>query len=456
MRKLFGTDGIRGNADTVLTDVLVRDIGRAVAVWAREGAAAPRIVVGRDTRTSGPRVEQAFVDGATAAGADVLLGGVLPTAAVAYLMNLLDCDVGIVISASHNPPQDNGIKVFGPGGWKLSVGAEADLEAMVGAVDDASAAGTSSELPEALDAYIAHLDAVATHDLRGLRAVVDCANGAASPVAKEALERIGVEVTMLNDSTDGARINDHCGALHPDVVAREAAKHGAIGITFDGDADRVLLADERGRLMDGDAILAILARELKDEGRLRNDAIVATVMANQALRRWCDEQAIKLVETPVGDRHVLEGMRDRDLVLGGEQSGHVIRLDRATTGDGILAAIGVLDAMAATRKSLADLIPFEPFPQVLVNVRTPRRDEAASDADVLAAVQGAEARLGSDGRVLVRPSGTEPLVRVMVEAPDERLASAVASDVADAVCAALEGTTGDARSAAPSEEQGTR
>ncbi len=444
MRKLFGTDGIRGNADTDLPDDLVRDIGRAVAVWAREGVAAPRIVVGRDTRTSGPRVERAFVDGATSAGADVLAGGILPTAAVAYLMNLLDCDVGIVISASHNPSQDNGIKVFGPGGWKLTTAAESDIEAIVGSVGDASTPGSASELPEAIDAYIAHLAAVATHDLRGLSVVVDCANGAASPVAAAALERIGVDATVLNDSVDGARINDACGALHADVVAHAASERGAIGITFDGDADRVLFSDENGRLIDGDAILAILARELKDAGRLRHDAIVATVMANQALRRWCDEQAIKLVETPVGDRHVLEALRDRDLVLGGEQSGHVIRLDRATTGDGILAAIGVLDAVAATAKSgkgsLADLVPFEPFPQVLVNVRTSRWDEAVWNQQVLAAVQGAEARLGSDGRVLVRPSGTEPLVRVMVEARDEQLASAVAAEVTDAVCEALEGT----------------
>jgi phosphoglucosamine mutase len=440
MRKLFGTDGIRGNADELLTDDLVRDIGRAVAVWAREGAAPPRIVVGRDTRASGPRVEAAFVDGATRAGADVLLGGILPTAAVAYLMNLLDCDVGIVVSASHNPAQDNGIKVFGPGGWKLSEGAESTIESMVGSVDDTSEPGSASELSQAHDAYIAHLDAVATHDLRGLRVVVDCANGAASPIAAQALARIGVDVTVMNDSLDGARINDACGALHPDAVARAAAERGAIGVTFDGDADRVVLADESGRLIDGDAILAILARELQAEGRLRNDAIVATVMANQALRRWCDERSIKLVETAVGDRYVLEALRDRDLMLGGEQSGHVIRLDRATTGDGILAAIGVLDAVAASGGSLADLIPFEPYPQVLVNVRTPRRDEAASDQRVLAAVQGAEARLGSDGRVLVRPSGTEPLVRVMVEAPDAGLASDVAAEVADAVCDALGGT----------------
>jgi phosphoglucosamine mutase len=439
MRTLFGTDGIRGNAGSDLTAELVRDIGRAIAVWAREGAERPRIVVGRDTRVSGPRLEQAFVDGACAAGADVMLGGVLPTAAVAYLMNLLDGDVGIVISASHNPPPDNGVKVFGPGGWKLSRDDERAIESMIGSVDDASDPGTASELPEALDAYIAHLDAVASHDLRGLRVVVDCANGAASPVAAAALERLGVDVSAINDSLDGSRINQDCGALHADVVAEAAGRLGAIGLTFDGDADRVLLADENGRLVDGDGILAVLAQELRSEGALRNDAIVATVMANQALRRWCDAEGIKLVETPVGDRHVLEAMRDRDVILGGEQSGHVIRLDRATTGDGILAGIGVLDAVAATGRRLADLVPFDPFPQVLVNVKTTRRDELASNERVQQAIADAEHRLGQDGRVLVRPSGTEALVRVMVEALDEPLAHTVADEVADVVCAELEG-----------------
>lgn len=440
MPKLFGTDGIRGNAETLLTDDLVRDVGRAIAVWAREGGERPRIVIGRDTRASGPRVESAFVDGATSAGADVLRGGVLPTAAVAYLMTLLDCDVGIVISASHNPPPDNGIKVFGPGGWKLSLGAEETIESMVGAVDDAPERGDVAELRDACDAYIAHVDAIATHDLRGLRVVLDCANGAAAQIAPDAFERLGCDVVALNTEVDGARINAACGALHPEVVSQAAKERDAIGVTFDGDADRVVLADENGRLIDGDAILAVLAHELKSEGRLRNDAVVATVMANQALRRWCDAEGIKLVETPVGDRHVLEAMRDRDLVLGGEQSGHVIRLDRATTGDGILAAIGVLDAVAASGRPLADLVPFDPFPQVLVNVRTKRRDDAVSDQRVLAAIDDAERRLGGDGRVLVRPSGTEELVRVMVEASDERVAAEVADDVADAVCAALGGT----------------
>ena len=439
MPKLFGTDGIRGNAETLLTDALVRDVGRAIAVWACEGAERPRIVIGRDTRTSGPRVEAAFVEGATSAGADVLRGGVLPTAAVAYLMTLLDCDVGIVVSASHNPPQDNGIKVFGPGGWKLSMGAEETIESMIGAVDDSAERGSATELAEARDAYIAHVDSIATHDLRGLRVVLDCANGAAAQVAPEAFERLGCDVIALNTEVDGARINHVCGALHPDVVVRAAKEQDAIGVTFDGDADRVVLADERGRLVDGDAILAVLARELRSEGRLRNDAIAATVMANQALRRWCESENIKLVETPVGDRHVLEAMRDRDLVLGGEQSGHVIRLDRATTGDGILAAIGVLDAVAASGRPLADLVPFDPFPQVIVNVRTSRREDATSDPSVLSAIADAERRLGSNGRVLVRPSGTEELVRVMVEASDEAVAAEAADDLAAVVCTALDG-----------------
>ncbi len=289
------------------------------------------------------------------------------------------------------------------------------------------------EIPEALDSYIAHIDSVASHNVRGLRVVVDCANGAASPVAPEALRRIGVDVTAINASLDGSLINEESGALHPEVIAEAAKSQRAIGLTFDGDADRVLLADENGRLIDGDAILAILAKELKDEGRLASEAIVTTVMANQALRRWCDGEGIKLIETPVGDRHVLEALRHHDLVLGGEQSGHIIRLDQATTGDGILAGIAVLDAVAATGRPLADLVPFEPFPQVLVNVKTNNREQIGSSDRVRSAIEAAEQRLHSEGRVLVRPSGTEPLVRVMVEAPEASLAAEIAEQVADVV-----------------------
>ena len=441
-RRLFGTDGIRGNADSDLTPDLVRDIGRAVGLAASNGvirkAQQPRIVIGRDTRMSGPKVQDAFVEGATSVGADVCVGGVLPTAAVAYLTTLLGFDAGVVVSASHNPADDNGIKLFGPGGWKLSTEQESSIEVLIadGEGSDATT-GSVSDLADASVAYVTHLCAVAPHDLQGMRVVADCANGAASAVVPQAFSRLGLEAIILNANLDGSRINDGCGALHPEVVIDAANEHGAIGLTFDGDADRVLLSDERGHLIDGDAILAILAQQLRDEGALTNNAIVSTVMANQALRRWCHEQDIELVEVAVGDRYVLEGMKSRGIVLGGEQSGHVIRLDRSTTGDGILVGLAVLDAVAASGRPLADLVPFEPFPQVLVNVRTPRRDEAEANGAIAAACEDVSRRLGDDGRVLVRPSGTEPLVRVMVEATDTKLATDVADEVAAVVATEL-------------------
>lgn len=442
-RKLFGTDGVRGNADSELVPELVRDIGRAVGRAASEGMIGPRrprprLVIGRDTRVSGPKLQDAFIEGATAAGADVSVSGVLPTAAVAYLTSLLAFDAGIVVSASHNPAQDNGIKVFGPGGWKLSVDQEAAIESLVaGGVPDADESGKMSELADASVAYVTHLCAMASHDVRGMRVVADCANGAASAIVPKTFARLGLEAVVLNANLDGGRINDSCGALHPEVVCEAAAEDGMIGLTFDGDADRVLLSDELGRIVDGDAIIAVLAQRLRAEGALGQDAIVATVMANQALRRWSHEQGIGLVEVDVGDRHVLEEMRRVGLTLGGEQSGHVIRLDRSTTGDGILIGIAVLDAVAASGGTLADLVPFRPFPQVMVNVRTPRRGDIEGNEAITAACAAARARLADDGRVLVRASGTEPLVRVMVEAADQTIAQQVADDVAAAVRAEL-------------------
>jgi phosphoglucosamine mutase len=444
VRKLFGTDGIRGNADADLVPDLVRDIGRAVAHASSNGVIGhskrPRFVIGRDTRVSGPKVQDAFIEGATAAGADVAVGGLLPTAAVAFLTGLLGFDLGVVISASHNPPHDNGLKLFGPGGWKLSVEQESTIEQLIAeGVPDAEEPGVATELPDASVAYITHLCAMASRSLSGMRVVADCANGAASAIVPQTFDRLGLEAIILNANLDGARINDGCGAMHPEVVAQVAAEEQAIGLTFDGDADRVLLADEHGRVIDGDAILAILASRLRSEAALPGDAIVATVMANQALRRWCHESDITFHEVPVGDRHVLEGMRSRGHVLGGEQSGHIIRLDRATTGDGILVAIAVLDAVSASGGTLADLVPFEPFPQVLINVATPDRAAAESNAAISAACEAAQRRLGDDGRVLVRPSGTEPLVRVMVEASDEAVAKQVADEVADVVRAEIGG-----------------
>jgi phosphoglucosamine mutase len=435
MRKLFGTDGIRGAVDVDLTPDLVTDVGRALAMACRNGvfgpaSARPRFVVGRDTRSSGARFEAAITEGLTDAGADVFLGGVLPTAAVAYLTAATDADAGVVLSASHNPPPDNGIKVFAPGGWKLTIDAEREIEALIGAVVSADR-GDVAEMPAALDAYVDHLVAGAG-DLGGLRIVVDCAYGAAFRAAPDAFRRLGADVTAINATDDGDRINDGCGALHPDVVGAESRTRNAIGITLDGDADRVLCTDEEGNLVDGDAILAILAAHLRETDRLAGNGVVVTVMANQALRSWCASEGIDVVETAVGDRHVLESMRERNLVLGGEQSGHVIVADRATTGDGILTAIEVLEAVAAHGGRLAGVVPFRPMPQVLVNVRTNGGPVTEGDG-LRAAIDEAQQRLAGDGRILVRRSGTEPVVRVMVEAPDHALASELAADIAAAV-----------------------
>ena len=443
-RKLFGTDGIRGRVGDDLTPELTRAVGAAVATACRQGVLCnpspqPRIVIGRDTRTSGPMLEQEFIDGVVSGGANVLVGGILPTAAVAYLTALLGCDAGVVISASHNPPADNGIKLFGAGGWKLTPKAESTVEDLVGETGPAAESGRVETLGDAIESYLSHLTAATSHDLSDLRVVVDCANGAASVVAPDALRELGTHVDVLNGSVDGSRINDACGALHPEVVASAAEKSGAIGITFDGDADRVLLADETGRLVGGDAILALVATRMKREGSLTNDTMVVTVMANQALREWATANGISVVETPVGDRHVLEAMRDTGASLGGEQSGHIICLDRSTTGDGILVALEVLDLVAEARKPLSELVPFEPFPQVLINVKTAKPQNVHEMDGVRRSISDAERRLGEHGRVLVRPSGTEPVVRVMVEAADEPLARAVAEEVATAVQRELNG-----------------
>jgi phosphoglucosamine mutase len=431
MTRLFGTDGIRGTFGVDLTVDIARRVASALGHACRRGVLGgpsprPRVVVGRDTRPSGPALENAVVEGLLAAGCEALLAGVLPTPAVAFLAASLPADAGVVISASHNPPVDNGLKFFGPGGWKFGTAAEVAITELAGDPPDDEGGGACASLDDANERYMSHL--CRDRSLTGVRVVVDCANGAASFVGPESMRRLGADVTATNASADGSRINDGCGAMYPGVVAAAAERTGAVGVTLDGDADRVLLADERGRLVDGDALLAILARHLRDDGRLRGGAVVVTVMANQALRRWCAGEGIEVVETAVGDRHVLEAMRERGITLGGEQSGHVIVLDRTTTGDGILTAIEALDAVDGR---LAGAVPFEPFPQVLVNVATNGR--AQNGELVRAAIERAERRLGGDGRVLVRPSGTEPVVRVMVESPDAGLAADLAEHVAAAV-----------------------
>jgi phosphoglucosamine mutase len=438
MSNLFVTDGIRGTAGTDLTTELVAEVGRALAAACREGAlgssaARPRIVVGRDTRLSGPALEEAFTSGVCSGGGNVVLGGVLPTAGVAYLTAELGADAGVVISASHNPPADNGIKFFGPGGWKLSADAEAAIESGFGSAPATEQPGTAEVLSGAADMYLDHLTGAGRADLTGLRVVIDCANGAASTFAPAAFERLGATVHALNAEGDGSRINEGCGALHPEIVAEAAKREGAIGLTLDGDADRALLADETGTVVDGDGIIATLAASMRAEGVLPGDGVVVTVMSNQALRRWCGDNGVVLVETPVGDRYVLEALREHGYVLGGEQAGHVARLDQMTTGDGILIGLDVCRVVAQSGGRLADIVPFRPLPQVLVNVPTPGANGAHTGEAVRVAVAEAERRLAGDGRVLVRPSGTEPLVRVMVEAADRSLAGQLAEYVAEAV-----------------------
>ncbi|HVE92751.1 MAG TPA: phosphoglucosamine mutase [Actinomycetota bacterium] len=448
MGRLFGTDGIRGRANADLSAELALDVGRAVARAASTGvlgqgtSARPRVVVGRDTRPSGPLLEAALVAGLASAGADVLLAGVVPTAAVAFLVAGDGADAGVVLSASHNPAADNGIKVFGPGGWKPSEIREEALEQLIGqpaALPAGVDVGSVRWIPDARERYLSHLEQSVTADLRGLKVVVDCAHGAACGLAPEILRRLGVEVAEIHGEPDGAMINDGCGATHPEVVAAAAAESGSIGLTHDGDADRVLAGDESGAVVDGDAILAILASRLRRRGRLTHDMVAVTVMANQALRAWSAREGISLVETPVGDRHVLDAMRTKGIVCGGEQSGHILRLDLATTGDGILTALGLLEAVAEEGGRLEGVVPFRPFPQVLLNVRTSARDGLGSAVGVLDAVRAVEARLGDQGRVLVRASGTEPLVRVMVEAATEADARSGAEAIAAMVHRDLNG-----------------
>ncbi|HVL81098.1 MAG TPA: phosphoglucosamine mutase [Actinomycetota bacterium] len=448
MGTLFGTDGIRGVANAGLPPELALRVGRAVAVACARGvlgskpSGRPVVVVGRDTRPSGRMLSDAVAAGVRSGGADIRDVGVLPSGGVAMLAADDDgVGAGVVVSASHNPAPDNGIKLLGPDGGKLSLEVESEVADLVGSeLDLPTGPGIGGDSPLVTDPAQRYLELVTERvplDLSGMRIVVDCANGAARWTAPEALRRMGADVVALNTG-DGEAINDRCGATHPEVVAEAARAHGCIGLTFDGDADRVLAADEHGRVVDGDATLAILARRLSERGELSGGAVAVTVMSNQALRRWCASNAIGLVETPVGDRNVVAAMSDRGLVLGGEQSGHVLRLDLAPTGDGLLTALCLLEAVVAAEGRLEDLVPFAPFPQVLVNVPTNGSPSIESDG-VRDAVARAQERLGDGGRVLIRPSGTEPLVRVMVEAAEHEQARSVAGELADAVREALGG-----------------
>ena len=464
MGRLFGTDGVRGVAGEDLTSQLAMDLARAAAGMLQEMRAATAsrsnggrlvAVVGRDPRASGEFLEAAVVAGLAGAGVDVLRLGVIPTPGVAYLTAALGADLGVMLSASHNPAPDNGIKLFARGGFKLPDAAEDEIEARMalpGRTGGAPAGGFGRVRDAAgeRERYLAHLLASqpgtgelgAAHvasaapqgiaTLAGLRVVVDCAHGAASALAPELLRRAGAEVIAIGAEPDGENINADCGSTHLEALSAAVTKHGAdAGIAHDGDADRCLAVDATGEIIDGDQILAVLALELKARGLLAGDTVVATVMSNLGFRKAMAKAGITVVETAVGDRYVLEAMRAGHFVIGGEQSGHIIMLDHATTGDGMLTALHLLAAAARQRVALADLARvMTRYPQVLVNVAGVDKERAARSPELAAAAAAAQAELGAAGRVLVRPSGTELAVRVMVEATDHEHAQRLADGIA--------------------------
>jgi len=435
--QLFGTDGIRGIANTELTPELAVGLGRALVRTLREeGIDRPLVAVGRDPRPSGEMLEAALVAGVTSAGGDVLPLGILPTPGVAFLVRLLGANSGVMISASHNPVGDNGIKCFGGDGFKLTDQEEERIEELMQLSDEdrpiGAAIGRLCPRPGALDAYVDHL-VQSGSDLSGLRVVVDCANGSAATVAPLVLQRLGCDVVAINTRLDGDHINDGCGSTYPEVIAAAVREHQAdVGLTHDGDADRLLAADATGQIVDGDQILAILADQMHRVGGL--DTVVTTVMTNLGFKHAMAARGIDVVETKVGDRYVLEAMREGGYPLGGEQSGHLILAEHATTGDGILTAVQLLGAVRAADSDLASLaVIMRRLPQRLINVREVDRDRLADAAELWAAVEKESAKLADRGRVLLRASGTEPLVRVMVEADTEDRANEVAVRLADLV-----------------------
>ncbi|WP_128985115.1 phosphoglucosamine mutase [Streptomyces roseicoloratus] len=451
MGRLFGTDGVRGVANADLTAELALGLSVAAAhVLAETGTFEghrPTAVVGRDPRASGEFLEAAVVAGLASAGVDVLRVGVLPTPAVAYLTGALGADLGVMLSASHNAMPDNGIKFFARGGHKLADELEDRIESVyeehrTGAPWDrptGGGVGRVRDYDEGFDKYVAHLVAVLPNRLDGLKIVLDEAHGAAARVSPEAFSRAGATVVTIGAEPDGLNINDGCGSTHLDLLKAAVVEQEAdFGIAHDGDADRCLAVDGQGNEVDGDQILAILALAMREAGTLRGDAVVGTVMSNLGFKLAMEREGLSLVQTAVGDRYVLESMKEHGYALGGEQSGHVIVLDHATTGDGTLTGLMLAARVAATGRSLAELASvMERLPQVLVNVPNVDRNRVGTSAELATAVAEAERELGSTGRVLLRPSGTEPLVRVMVEAADIEQARSVAGRLADVVKSAL-------------------
>jgi len=440
-RSYFGTDGIRGltNEAPMTADIAMR-VGQAAGAHFLRGDHRHRVVIGKDTRLSGYMMESALVAGFTSVGMDVIMVGPMPTPGVAMLTKTMRADLGVMISASHNPYVDNGIKLFGPDGFKLSDTAEAAIEELLEKppkVVSAEHIGRARRVEDARGRYINDAKATFPPKLRldGLKIVIDCANGAAYQVAPSALWELGAEVITLGVSPNGTNINDNCGSTYPEGLCQRVVEEGAaIGLALDGDADRLIVVDEKGRIVDGDQLMALIASDWKKRGQLKGTAIAATVMSNMGLEKFLADEGLALERARVGDRYVLEMMREKGCNVGGEQSGHLILTDYATTGDGLIAGLQILAALVTSGKSASELLHlFDPYPQLLKNVHYNGGDPLDAES-VKAAIAEGDARLAASGRILIRKSGTEPLIRVMAEGEDVGLIESVVDDV----CAAVE------------------
>jgi phosphoglucosamine mutase len=443
--KLFGTDGIRGIANSFpVTPEVGTSLGRAVVDYCRRTGRPPVVVIGRDTRSSGEMLAFGVAAGVLSTGGEVLFAGPIPTPGVAYLVRHFKAGAGVVLSASHNPCEYNGFKLFSADGFKLSDREEERIEETILSGEQRLGRGDTGRAVMREDArrlYLQFLEKAAARgqSLKGMRLVIDCANGAAFQVAPELFRKLGAAVKVLFVEPDGKNINDRCGSQHPEVLQQEVLKTGArAGLAFDGDGDRLVAVDEKGAVLSGDQIIAICARDLKDQGRLKNDLVVSTVMSNMGLRFALEEMGVQQVTTPVGDRYVMEAMKEKGAILGGEDSGHLIFLDHHTTGDGILSGLQLLAALLRSRKPLSELGRcMTVFPQVLINVRVREKPEIVSVPQLGEVIQRVEGALGDRGRVLVRYSGTEPLCRVMVEGENRDEVEQYAAEIAETIRQAI-------------------
>ncbi|MDQ0340290.1 phosphoglucosamine mutase [Caldalkalibacillus uzonensis] len=441
MGKYFGTDGVRGIANTELTPELAFKLGRCGGYSLTKEVNEPKVVVGRDTRISGELLESALIAGLLSIGVEVMRLGVISTPGVAYLTRALGAQAGVMISASHNPVEDNGIKFFGPDGFKLTDEQEAEIEALLDAEQDnlprptGADVGIVSQYLEGGQKYIHYLKSTVGHSFEGLHIVLDCAHGAASSLAPQLFCDLGAQITTIGTNPNGVNINDGVGSTQPEALQRAVLEHHAdLGLAFDGDADRLIAVDEQGRIVNGDQIMYICATAMKEKGQLKEDTVVTTVMSNMGFYKALEAKGIQVVTTKVGDRYVLEEMLKQGYNLGGEQSGHIIFLDYNTTGDGMLSALQLVNVLQEKKKSLSELVQdLTIYPQMMVNVRVTDKHRVTENEKVKAKIAEVEGEMNGNGRVLVRPSGTEPLVRVMVEAEDGQRIENWVNAIADVV-----------------------